>query len=129
MTGQTSPAKGVTNYITNMSTGGGFVPNAGNAYETGIDFSAAMHVFSATWKGTATQSTRAVKWYRDAPYVAGVGPSGGTQTTSLTNQAGIPVRSSCSFFLLLYLQILSGGASSPQTCLIDYVRVYDQNLG
>ena len=72
-----------------------------------------MHVFSATWKGTATRSTRAVKWYVDAPYTPGAGPSGGTLVTSVTNQTLIPTRA-YPFFLMLYLQILSGSASSPQ---------------
>ena len=65
----------------------------------------------------------------DAPYASGSGPSGGTLVTSLTNNAAIPVRSSCAFFLNLYLQIRSTGPSSPQACTIDYVRVYDENLG
>lgn len=126
--GQTSPAKSTTSYITNLSAGQGFVPNAGVAYSTGIDFSAGMHVFSAVWKGHPTQSSRSIRWYRDAPYVSGVGPSGGTLTTTLTNRSDIPTRQ-YPFFLMLYLQILTGNASSPQTCLIDYVRIYDENLG
>lgn len=126
--GQTSPAKSTSTYITNLAGGSGFVPNGGVAYSTGIDFSAAMHVFSAAWKGTAVQATRSVKWYRDAPYVSGTGPSGGTLTTTLTDRSDIPT-SANPFFMNLYLQIITGNATSPQTCLIDYIRIYDENLG
>lgn len=128
-TGQSSPAVSTSSYLSNLSTGTGFIPEGGTATSTGTDFSAAMHVFSVTWKGTSAQANRAVKWWRDAPYVSGTGPSGGTNTTSLTNNAAIPVQSSCAFFLLLYLQIIAGAATATQSCVIDYVRVYDQNLG
>ena len=67
-TGQSSPS--TSTFLSNISTGTGFIPMGGSAY-SGSDYSAAMHVFSATWKGTSSQSTRAVKWYVDAPYVAG----------------------------------------------------------
>jgi hypothetical protein len=77
---------------------------------TSTDFSAAQHIFSVEWKPGVS-----VVFKRDA-----------TQTYSATQQ--IP-DSGAQFFLLLYLQILSGAASSPQNCFVDYVRVYDQNLG
>jgi hypothetical protein len=77
---------------------------------TAIDFSAAMHIFRCEWKPGVT-----VRFYRD----------GGLTYTSTVQ---IP-DSGAQFMLLLYLQILSGAASSPQSCFVDYVRVYDQNLG
>ena len=127
--GQTSPGRSTTSFLSNLSTSGAFIPEGGSGHSGATDFSAGMHIFSATWKGTSAQSTRAVNWYLDAPYVAGTGPSGGTQVASLSNSAAIPVQSSCSLFLLLYLQIIAGSASATQQCTIDYVRVYDQNLG
>ena len=30
---------------------------------------------------------------------------------------------------MLYLQIVGGSTTAAQHCTIDYVRVYDQNLG
>lgn len=77
---------------------------------TAIDFSAAQHIFSVEWK----------------PGVSVVFKRDGVQTYSASVQ--IP-DSGAQFFLLLYLQILSGTASSPQNCFVDYIRVYDQNLG
>jgi hypothetical protein len=127
-TGQTSPARSTSSFLSNISTSGAFIPEGGSGFSSATDFSAGMHVYSAAWKGTSAQSTRSVKWYLDAPYVSGTGPSGGTLVTSLTNNAAIPVQSSCALFLLLYLQIRSTGASSPQVCTIDYVRVYDQSI-
>jgi hypothetical protein len=126
--GQTSPAQSVTSFLSNLSTGSGFTPESGVAPGGAVDYSAAQHVFSATWKGTSVAANRAVKWYVDAPYVSGTGPSGGTLVTSVPsiNNAQIPVQSSCAFFLNLYLQIRSTGASSPQACTIDYVRIYDE---
>ena len=45
-----------------------------------------------------------MKWFTDSPYAAGSGQAG-TPFQSMTNSSAIPVRSSCAFFLLLYLQI------------------------
>jgi hypothetical protein len=80
---------------------------------TGTDFSAAMHVYQARWKpGVSTT------FFRD-----------GTQTGSAVTTSGIVATSSAQFFLLLYLQMLAGGPTTTEQCAIDYVRVYDQNLG
>jgi hypothetical protein len=128
-TGQTSPAVSTSSFLQNIDGGTGFIPDGGTATSGATDYSAAFHVFSVTWKGTSVQANRAVKWYVDAPYAAGTGPSGGTNTASLTNNAAIPVQSANPFFLLLYLQIIAGSATATQSCSIDYVRVYDQNLG
>ena len=96
-----------THYLNNYSTGA-FNALAINA---GISTSAAMHVYSAQWKPGVS-----INWYRD----------GSTNTRSVT--ANIPV-TGCSFFLMLYLQIFAGGDTTTKQCMIDYVRVYDQNLG
>jgi hypothetical protein len=77
---------------------------------TATDFSAALHAFTVKWKPGVS-----VTFLRD-----------GTQTGSTTSQ--VP-DSTASFFLLLYLQILAGSATATQSCKIDYVRVWDQNLG
>jgi hypothetical protein len=93
-------------YQNNVATGSFTTHNV----STAIDFSAAMHVFTCQWKPGVS-----VRWLRD-----------GTQTT-LDSVA--PPSSGAQFFLLLYLQIIAGAATATQSCLIDYVRVYDQNLG
>ena len=77
---------------------------------TSTDFSAALHTYQCLWKPGVS-----ITFKRD-----------GTQTG--TSAAHVPA-SGAQFFLLIYLQIISGAASSPQNCLIDYVRIYDQNLG
>ena len=68
------------------------------------------HVYSVAWKPGSH-----VTFYLD-----------GSQTFSTSSQ--VPA-SGAQFFLLLYLQMLSGGPATTESCLIDYVRVYDQNLG
>lgn len=83
---------------------------ASHTEATAIDFSAAMHVFSVQWKPGVRS-----RFLRD-----------GAETFLTTSQ--VPA-SGAQMVLLLYLQILSGSASSPQDCLVDYIRVYDQNLG
>jgi Fibronectin type III domain len=75
------------------------------------DVTAAMHSYSVRWKPGVS-----IHWYFD-----------GTETRPAVT-SGVPT-SGCSFFLLLYLQIKSGNTVNSDTCLIDYVRVYDQNLG
>lgn len=76
----------------------------------GFDTSAAMHVYSVQWKPGVS-----VKFFLD-----------GTLTN--TASSNIPADGS-NFFLLLYLQMLAGGPTTTESCLIDRVRVYDQNLG
>jgi hypothetical protein len=78
-------------------------PNVGN-------LSAAMHVYQARWK----PSTRAVAFYCD-----------GTVQVSLSNA---PVQGA-QMFLMQYLQMTGTGSLPSQSVVIDYVRVYDQNLG
>jgi len=80
---------------------------------TATDFSAGMHVFQALWK----------------PGVSVVFKRDGTQTGSTVTASGTVPSSSTQFFLLLYLQMLAGGPLTTESCLIDYIRVYDQNLG
>lgn len=75
---------------------------------TAIDFSAAMHVYQAKWKpGVSTT------FFRD-----------GSQTHQVTSSS-IVATSACQYFLLLYLQMLGGGPTTTESCLIDYVRVFD----
>ena len=76
---------------------------------TATDFSAAMHVYQAVW----TPGTSVV-FKRD-----------GTQTGSTVTASGTVATSAAHFFLLLYLQMLAGGPTATESCLIDYVRVFD----
>ena len=100
------PANPVTSYRNNLFTSSNFQQSV----NTATDFSAAMHIYQARWKPGVS-----VSWWRD-----------GTQTN--TTSTGIPV-SGTSFGLLLYLQMIAGGPTTTEQCTIDYVRVYDQNLG
>jgi len=76
----------------------------------GTNYSAGPHTFSVQWKPSVKTT-----FFRD-----------GTQTINYTS--GIPT-SGCHFVLLLYLQMMAGGPTTTESCLIDYVRVFDQNLG
>lgn len=113
----------------NISGGSGFVPDPHTGTSLGFDASAGFHVYSGTWKGTATVANRAVNWYTDAPYVQGTGPSGGTQLSGHSGASDIAQQTN-PIFLNLYLQILNSATSDPglgnQICYIDYVRVYDE---
>ena len=104
-------AGGSTTTVLNTCFTGGTGFN-GSASIGGGDFSAGMHVFQAQWKPGVS-----VKWFID-----------GTQKNSFTTAAQIP-DSTCRFFLLIYLQVLAGTPTTTQTCLVDYVRVFNQNLG
>jgi hypothetical protein len=77
---------------------------------TGTGLSTAQHVYKVAWK----------------PGISVVFSRDGSQTYSATSQKPA---SGASFMLLLYLQMLAGGPTTTESCLIDYVRVYDQNLG
>ena len=103
---------GTTNYGNNCYTSGTSPSPSGftNLVSTATDFSAAMHVFTCRWKPGVS-----VTWLTD-----------GTQTN--TETSAVPA-SGAAFMLLLYLQILAGSATAAQSCVIDYVRVFDQNLG
>jgi hypothetical protein len=97
-----------TNYSNNELTGG-----SGNGpfnVNTATDFSASQHVFTVQWKPGAHTT-----WLRD-----------GTQTATTTSSQPT---SSAHFFLLLYLQMVAGGPTTTEQCTIDYVHVFDQNLG
>jgi len=131
--GQSSgPAGGSdTSFLYNISAGA-FTPSGGTGEALGFDASAGFHVYSVTWKGTSSITTRAVNWYTDSPYVAGTGPSGGThRPNNITSDNQIAVHTS-PVFLNLYLQVLNTATSDPgigtQTCLIDYVRIYDEAI-
>ena len=80
------------------------------AINTATDFSAALHVFTCRWKPGGV---------RDISPGRGADHAGDIELPA----------SGCHFFLLLYLQILAGSATATEQCAIDYVRVYDQNLG
>jgi hypothetical protein len=84
-------------------------PEQGNI-TAGVNLSAAPHVYSCQWKpGVSTT------FFRD-----------GSQTHRATTS--IPL-AGCHFVLLLYLQMVAGGPTTTEACVLDYVRVYDQNLG
>lgn len=76
----------------------------------GTGLATSPHVYSVQWKPGVR-----VTFFRD-----------GSQT--FTTTSGVPA-SGCQMVLLLYLQMLSGGPTTTEFCTIDYVRVYDQNLG
>jgi hypothetical protein len=97
-----------TDYATNVFCGG---PGYQVTNNPGVNLSAAMHVYQARWKPGVS-----VAFYFD-------GGLTGTDTTEG------PPASGAQFFLLLYLQMLAGGPTATESCLVDYVRVYDQNLG
>ena len=78
-----------------------------NNITSGVDLSAAMHTYQAIW----TPSTSIV-FKRDG-------------STTATVSADVSSAAATQYFLLIYLQILAGSATSPQSCFTDYVRVYD----
>jgi hypothetical protein len=81
-----------------------------HSVDAAMDLSAAMHTFTVQWKPNVS-----VDFFRD-----------GSLTFSSSSQ--IP-SSGAQFFLLLYLQMLSGGPTGTESAYVDYVRVYDQDLG
>ena len=96
-----TPANYSNNELTAGSGTGPFNVNSGN------DNSAAMHVYSVKWKpGVSTT------WFYD-----------GTQTATTTSSQPT---SGASFFLLIYLQMISGGPTTTESCLVDYVHVFDK---
>ena len=102
-----NPRQGLTTYDNNYSDGSSLIHSAVN----GPDISAAMHVYSVRWKPSVS-----LEWLRD-----------GSRTTLATTKI---MTSATRFFLMLYLQIEWGcTATATQSCYVDYVRVYDQNLG
>ena len=80
---------------------------------TATDFSASFNTFKVEWKPGVRNT-----FYRN-----------GSQTHQDLNASGSIASSGCAYVLLIYLQILSGSATADNVCSIDYVRVYDQNLG
>ena len=102
-----NPRQGLTTYDNNYSDGSSLIHSAVN----GPDISAAMHVYSVRWKPSVS-----LEWLRD-----------GSRTTLATTKI---MTAATRFFLMLYLQIEWGcTATATQSCYVDYVRVYDQNLG
>lgn len=99
-------------YLNNVFCGSLGSQTFAQSVNTSTDFSAGLHVFTVKWK----------------PGVSVTFLTDGTQTNSDTSSSAVPI-SGAQFFLLLYLQIVAGTATATQTCKIDYVRVYDQNLG
>lgn len=101
-----------TNYKDNVFCGGsGFQPFV----NTALDFSASMHTWQARWKPGVK-----VEFWRD---------DGSGLALINTDTTEGPPANGANFFLLIYLQMLAGGPTTTESCLIDYVRVYDQNLG
>jgi hypothetical protein len=100
-------------YLTGSPNSYGNVTWAGSNNQqmtSGTGLATSQHVYSAAWK----------------PGVNCVFRRDGSVTNTSTSQ--VP-SSGAQFFLLIYLQMLSGGSTATESCLIDYVRVYDQNLG
>jgi len=97
-----------TDYATNVFCGGSGFQKTNNP---GVNLSAAFHVYQAQWK----------------PGVHVVFTFDGSTTGTDTTEG--PPTSGAQFFLLAYLQMLSGGPTTTESCLIDYIRVFDQNLG
>lgn len=91
------------NVFTSVSSPHSVNPAAGN-------LTSAMHVYQARWK----PGVKVEFWFDGS--------------LKLTVSSGAPA-SGARFFLLLYLQMVAGGPTTTESCLIDYVRVYDQNLG
>lgn len=131
--GQTSgPNGGSSSSFLYNTSAGSFGPSGSAGEALGFDAATGFHVYSVTWKGTSVQANRVVNWYTDSPYVAGTGPAGGTlRPNNLSNSGAIAVHTS-PIFLNIYLQVLNTATSDPgigpQTCLVDYVRVYDEAL-
>lgn len=74
---------------------------------TGTGLATSLHIYQAIW----TPGTNVV-FKRDG-------------STTATSTVQVP-DSGAQFFLLLYLQMLAGGPTTTESCLIDYVRVFDQ---
>lgn len=84
--------------------------NYNGQVNTGIDLSAAFHSYKYAWKPGVSS-----KFYFDG---------------SLMNSTAVAPASGAQLFLLLYLQISNtGGATADNSCYVDFVRIYDQNLG
>jgi hypothetical protein len=77
---------------------------------TGTGLATSMHTYQALWKpGTS------VIFKRD-----------GATTATHTNQ--VP-SVNAQFFLMIYLQMLASTNTATESCYVDHVRVFDQNLG
>lgn len=85
---------------------------SGTSYQHVVSSSglaAGMHTYQARWKPGVS-----VSYWQD-----------GSQTTS----TGVSPGTGAQMFLMFYIQMLSGGPVTTESCLIDWCRVYDQNLG
>lgn len=98
---------GPDTYLSNTSTTGSWVDTHSL---TGSGLATSMHTYSAVWKPGVN-----VKFYRDG-------------ALAVTASTEVPV-TGAQFFLLLYFQMRSGARTDTQSVYVDYVRVYDQNLG
>jgi Fibronectin type III domain len=78
--------------------------------QTASGLHTSMHTFSADWKPGVN-----VKFYRD-----------GTLTATHTSQ--VP-SSNAQFFLMFYMQMLSGAPTTDESCFVEWCRVYDRDLG
>jgi hypothetical protein len=104
------PPTAVTNYGNNVFISGGPSDYQERADMGATNPSAAMHLYAVQWKPGVS-----VTFLRDG-------------STTNSDTTAVPA-SGAQFFLLLYLQMLAGGPTTTESCLIDYVRVFDQNLG
>lgn len=77
---------------------------------TGSGLATSQHIYQALWKPGVN-----VVFKRDG-------------STTATHTGQVPA-SGAQFFLLVYLQMLAGGPTTTESCFLDYVRVFDQNLG
>jgi hypothetical protein len=72
--------------------------------------STSQHVYRCEWKPGVT-----VRFYRD-------------NSLTYTSTQQIP-DAGAQFFLMLYMQMLGGGLTTTESAYVDYVRVYDRDLG
>lgn len=86
-----------------------FAPAPGGGYDA-----TTMNTYKALWKPSGSGVSPFVTFWLN-----------GTQEFSATH---IPV-SGAQFFLLIYLQMVAGGPTTTESCFVDYVHVFDQNLG
>jgi hypothetical protein len=102
--GQASTTQFVENTWTTSSPDS-FAPAPGGGFDA-----TTMNTYSVQWKPGVS-----CKFFLN----------GTLEHTAASNIAA----SGAAFFLLIYLQILSGGPATTESCFVDRVRVFDQNLG
>jgi hypothetical protein len=98
-----------TQFVENAWTGASGDPSSHAPLPGGGYDATTMNIYQCRWKpGVSTTF-----WLN------------GSQLFSATHIAA----SGAQFFLLIYLQMVAGGPTTTESCFVDYVRVYDQNLG